>query len=201
MKAYIASRILNEEDAEVLWADGDDGELWVFLYPVWDEQDGWDLLWETDCPEAVCLRDIYEHFRRREMSVEEWGRELRSGVGHVRGHEAEQEFTPPLASCEGTRVPSADKAMLRVGEVAALLTCSYGEARKRMLEGRIRAVKDGRWLRTRLEWVEEYLASRTIKPVEGPGTIHELPVPSRRKTCARVKPNGIGYRFLRDRAK
>ena len=27
MKAHIASRILNEEDAEVLLADGDDGEL------------------------------------------------------------------------------------------------------------------------------------------------------------------------------
>jgi hypothetical protein len=62
-------------------------------------------------------------------------------------------------------------------------------------------VKDGRWLRTRPEWVEEYVASHIINPVEGSGVVYELPVPSRRKTYARVKPDGIGYRFLRNRAK
>jgi excisionase family DNA binding protein len=97
--------------------------------------------------------------------------------------------------------PSGKTAMFTVREAAVLLGCSYGEARKRLLEGRIRAVKDGRWLRTRPEWVEEYLASHMITPVDPSRAIHELPVPSRRKNHARLKPNGIGSRFLRNRAK
>src|SRR5579871_6429838 len=68
MVAYICSRILNEEDADVLLADGEDGELRVVLFPVWGERDGWDLFWETDCPEAVDLRAIYDHFRRQEKT-------------------------------------------------------------------------------------------------------------------------------------
>jgi hypothetical protein len=80
MKAYICSRILNEEDADVLLADGDDGELRVFLYLIWDETDGWDLTWETDCPEAVDLRDIYEHFRRQEKTWWESGVNLAGWV-------------------------------------------------------------------------------------------------------------------------
>jgi excisionase family DNA binding protein len=91
MKAYICSRILNEEDADVLLADGDDGELRVFLYPIWDEQDGWDLFWETDCPEAVDLRDIYQHFRGREMTWWEWWVEFEGEMARskVRSWESE----------------------------------------------------------------------------------------------------------------
>ena len=46
MKAYICSRILNEEDADVLLADGDDGELRVFLI-VRHQEDG-RLKWYGD---------------------------------------------------------------------------------------------------------------------------------------------------------
>jgi excisionase family DNA binding protein len=109
--------------------------------------------------------------------------------------------TPACCQPQPALDPSAKTAMLTVREAAVILGCSYGEARKKMLEGRIRAVKDGRWLRTRPEWVEEYVASHVIKPVEASGTVHELPVPSRRKSYARVKLNGIGHRFLRNRAK
>ena len=48
--------------------------------------------------------------------------------------------------------------------VAQLHRCSYSEARDRMLDGRIKAIRDGRWLRTRREWIEQYVASKTIKP-------------------------------------
>jgi hypothetical protein len=44
-------------------------------------------------------------------------------------------------------------------------TISYSEARERMLDGRIKAIRDGRWLWTRRAWVEQYVAERTIKPV------------------------------------
>ena len=98
MKAYICSRIVNEEDADVLLADGADGELRVLLYPVWDEQDGWDLFWETDCPEAVDLRDIYEHFRRQENKWWESGLDLAGWVRQWANKRASR--TSPLL--EGT---------------------------------------------------------------------------------------------------
>jgi len=53
---------------------------------------------------------------------------------------------------------------LTIRQVAQLLRCSYTAARDRMLDGRIRTVKDGRWLRTRRKWVEQYVAAKTIKP-------------------------------------
>ena len=39
MKALIAARI-PEEDCRIVPADGPEGEVWVDLNPVWDEQDG-----------------------------------------------------------------------------------------------------------------------------------------------------------------
>jgi hypothetical protein len=104
MKAYICSRIINEEDAEVLLAVGADGELRVFLYPVWDEEDGWDLFWETDCPEAVDLRDIYEHFRRREKTWRGSGLDL---AGWVR-RTANKRATRPPSRLPGETVFTAD---------------------------------------------------------------------------------------------
>jgi excisionase family DNA binding protein len=50
-------------------------------------------------------------------------------------------------------------------EVARLLHCFYSEARDRLLDGRIKAIKDGRWLRTRRTWVEQYVGEKTVKPV------------------------------------
>jgi hypothetical protein len=92
MMAYICSRILSEEDTDVLLADGDDGDLRVFLYPVWDERDGWDLFWETDCPEAVALLDIYMHFRRQEKTW--WGSGL-DLAGWVRRTANKRATRPP----------------------------------------------------------------------------------------------------------
>ena len=58
----------------------------------------------------------------------------------------------------------ASEDFLTIREVAQLLRCSYSEARDRMLDGRIRTIRDGRWLRTRREWVEQYVAATTINP-------------------------------------
>jgi len=104
MKAYICSRILNEEDADVLLADGDDGELRVFLHPVWDEEDGWDLFWETDCPEAVDLRNIYELFRGQEKTWKGSGLDL---AGWVR-RTANKRATRPPPRLPGETVFAAD---------------------------------------------------------------------------------------------
>ena len=87
--------------------------------------------------------------------------------------------------------------MLTFREVAKLLGCSYGEARNRMLDGRIRAVKDGRWCRSRREWVEEYIEKQTVRP-ESPHV--EIPVNApKRRTVLKVKAGGVAHRFLKNR--
>ena len=48
----------------------------------------------------------------------------------------------------------AGEDFLTIWEVAQLLRCSYTEARDRKLDGRMEAIKDGRWLRTRRGWAE-----------------------------------------------
>jgi excisionase family DNA binding protein len=208
MRTAIA-KLLPEEGCRVVLADGPEDEVWADLDPVRYGDGELDLHLETNCPEWVGIPQGYEHLRRQQMTVGEWRRELVSEVARLRvpalAEEAASRLTktttPGCCQPEPASDPSAKKAMLTVREAAVLLGCSYGEARKRMLEGRIRAVKDGRWLRTRPEWVEEYVASHIIKPAEASGAVQELPLPSRRKTYARVKPNGIGSRFLRNRGK
>jgi hypothetical protein len=83
MKAYIASRI-PEEGCRIVLADGPEGEVWVDLNPVWHEEDGWDMFWQTDCPEAVGLRDIYEHAL---VSVHQNGGALVAGATQERGRD------------------------------------------------------------------------------------------------------------------
>jgi excisionase family DNA binding protein len=90
---------------------------------------------------------------------------------------------------------------LTIKQVAANIGCSYGEARARLLEGRIRAVKDGRWIRSRREWVEEYLETRTVRPEKGISD-HATETQRIRKSktsTAAINPKGAGAKFLRER--
>jgi hypothetical protein len=49
------------------------------------------------------------------------------------------------------KAANSPEQFLRTRDVADLLGCSCSEARDRMLDGRIQAIKDGVWLRTRRE--------------------------------------------------
>ena len=83
-------------------------------------------------------------------------------------------------------------------DVAALLGCSYTEARERLLDGRIRAMKDGRWLRTRREWVEEYIARQTVQTAQAGPDVHSVPVPRKKRPCQfTFEKEDAGYRFLK----
>jgi excisionase family DNA binding protein len=84
-------------------------------------------------------------------------------------------------------------------EMGRLLGCSYGETRRRMLDGRLRAVKDGRWLRSRREWVEEYLEGKVVKPPKKGEVV--VTGPSRKKRAASVEVGGTALEFLRERQK
>ena len=86
-------------------------------------------------------------------------------------------------------------------DVADLLGCSYTEARERLLDGRIKAVKDGRWLRTRREWVEEYIARKTVQPAQAAPGVHTVVRPPKRPSKGSVTVSGIGHQFLQERAK
>jgi DNA modification methylase len=79
MKAFVAMRI-PEEGCRIVLADGPVGEVWADLNPVRYGDGEMDVHLETNCREAVCLPDIYMHFRRQEMTWWEWQRELRSAV-------------------------------------------------------------------------------------------------------------------------
>jgi excisionase family DNA binding protein len=105
--------------------------------------------------------------------------------------------TPEAASTLGVSNDTALQEMLTFREVAKLLGCSYGEARNRMLDGRIRAVKDGRWCRSRRDWVEEYIEQQTVRP-DTPPAVVPVQVPKRLK-AVNVKANGVAHRFLQNR--
>ena len=88
--------------------------------------------------------------------------------------------------------------MLNTKDVSTLLGCSYSQARTLMLDGRIKSVKDGRLLRTRREWVEEYLLAQVVKkPDPQPDEIKANR--PKAKLVGRFKKGGLAYEFLRSR--
>jgi hypothetical protein len=92
---------------------------------------------------------------------------------------------------------SPEKRFMTIRETATLLHCSYCEARERMLDGRIRAIRDGRWLRTRRQWIEDYVAEKTIKAARDEPGVYTVPnPPKRRQGQFKFKKGDAGYRFL-----
>lgn len=88
--------------------------------------------------------------------------------------------------------------MLTTKEVSNLIGCSYSQARTLMLDGRIKSIKDRRLLRSRREWVEEYLLAQVVKK---PDSQPEL-ITSKRpkaKLVGEFKKGGLAYEFLRSR--
>ena len=54
-----------------------------------------------------------------------------------------------------------------------------------------------RWLRTRRQWIEEYVAEKTIKAANSEPDVYTVPNPSRRRQGhIKLKKGGAGYRFL-----
>jgi excisionase family DNA binding protein len=108
---------------------------WADLTPFWDDRFGWSLLLETDEPEWVDLREVYQHFRRREMGVDEWRREMMLDHG---------------SRVSGTRPqkPSArrldEASALTVKEAATELTCSISFVYKLMAHGHLAYERRGR---------------------------------------------------------
>ncbi len=72
MVRFICERI-PADGITVILADAVGGEpAWAGLYPSWDDEGGWDLRIETN-EQWIGLKEVYEHFRRQEMTWGEWG--------------------------------------------------------------------------------------------------------------------------------
>jgi excisionase family DNA binding protein len=71
--------------------------------------------------------------------------------------------------------------VLSIAEVAQRLTCSAGFVRRLIQRGKLKAIKDGRFVRIQPEAVDDYLARHTTsvvsgRPQEAPPS-HPAPVP------------------------
>lgn len=91
MIAYICRRI-PQPGCRVVLARGEDGTAWADLTPLWDDELGWDLRFETNLPEWVTLAQIYEHFREEDMTS--WERE--ESVGASRAASAAENGEPSV---------------------------------------------------------------------------------------------------------
>ena len=100
-------------------------------------------------------------------------------------------------SIRKSTVESASE-MLTTKEVSNLIGCSYSQARALMLDGRIKSMKDGRLLRSRREWVEEYLLAQVVKKPEPQPEEIKTKRP-KAKLVGQFKKGGLAYEFLRSR--
>ncbi len=90
MVRFICERIPADGTTVILVDDG--GEpAWADLYPSWDDEGGWDLRIETNEPEWVGLKEVYDLFRRQEVTWEEWEREIQGEMNRWMVHDLERE--------------------------------------------------------------------------------------------------------------
>jgi excisionase family DNA binding protein len=213
MMSFISSQLPDGERIVVL--GGNSGrQISALVMAVGDE-----IEIATNCPEWVTLREVYEYFRWNTMTSWEQHAAIRGADGdstvpsvsrleQVAGRmeaylaavaqvKDDQPSDAPIQSAGPPRSNQLDEQAMTTREVALLLGCSYTEARERLLDGRIKAIKDGRWLRTRKEWVEEYIARKTVQPAQAEPGVHSVPAPRKRPCQFTLKKGGAGYRFLK----
>jgi hypothetical protein len=124
MKKFVCERIPPDRIRIVL-ADGPDGPAWLDLTPLCDEDGECDLVIESNEPDAFRLRDVYEQFRRREMTGWEWGRELAADMNRWKVHELERVMA---VLREKPDRPDSDAESERVGEYELPREVSTAEA-------------------------------------------------------------------------
>lgn len=67
------------------------GGAWADLTAFWDDEFGWTLLLETDEPEWVDLQEVYDHFRRKEMTAWERSKESEAEMNRWKVQKLEKE--------------------------------------------------------------------------------------------------------------
>jgi hypothetical protein len=126
MRASICEH-LPADGTRLILADGPEGgPAWADLTPLWDDEFGWDLLLETNEPEWVDLREVYQHFRRQDMTIKEW-RDALSHESHTIDSGAR---TPPRTKPHW----DADLGRLWVGDLLVKEFKEAAENQRRVLE-------------------------------------------------------------------
>jgi excisionase family DNA binding protein len=213
MIEFIGSQ-LPDGEATLIMATGGGYEITASVRLCGD-----DLEIESNLSEWVSVREVYEHLRWNAMPS--WEQEQWLGIGSGSRRVSPQSRLELLAdrldgavsalevklTCKGgpalrgesVSTNNGQSEFLRIKEVAALLACSYSEARDRLLDGRIQAIRDGRCLRTRREWVEEYVNKRLVRPPVNAPEIPTIRVRKPRRGQVAFRKGGMGYQFLKER--
>jgi hypothetical protein len=138
MKKFICERIPADTPMRIVLAHGSDGPLWVDLLATWDYDGDCDLLIESNEPDAVGLRAVYEHFRRQEMTWDEVMKEERASLVAVKRLDV---FT----RAKTDDLPKPNKSgTLTVRDAADELNCSISFVYKLMCLGELIYEKRGR---------------------------------------------------------
>src|SRR4051794_36837958 len=87
MERHVCERIPSDGTRVVL-AAGEEGESWADLSPVWVTGRGWELHMERS-DEGVSLQEVYDHFRRQEMTHAEWWRDFWWALDRTKATEGE----------------------------------------------------------------------------------------------------------------
>lgn len=85
MEQYIIRHLPKDEQVEIVLANDLESGPLTAKVDVIDWGNGeLGLHYESDDPDAVDLRDIYDYFRLKEMTMEEWRQECHRGVAQMR---------------------------------------------------------------------------------------------------------------------
>ncbi|MSQ95630.1 MAG: hypothetical protein EXR98_13865 [Gemmataceae bacterium] len=92
MEQFICDRLRTDRTRIVL-ADGRRpyGPAWVDLTLFLCDDGDHELVIESNEPDAFGVREVYEHFRRKEMTGWEWERELAAEINRWKIHDLERE--------------------------------------------------------------------------------------------------------------
>src|SRR2546425_1139473 len=88
MEQFICERIPVDDTTSIDLALG----FWADLLSTWDDDFGWHFHIETNEPEWVDIWEIYEHFRRPEMTWAEWKREIQADLNRSKVQMLEKEL-------------------------------------------------------------------------------------------------------------
>jgi hypothetical protein len=104
MKRFIWRQTYPEGETIVL-ANGAEGPLWVTITPLGDDpRIGIELEIESNEPDAVDLRVIYEYYRSKDMTWEEWDKNIKHEIIAVKYEKllrAGQDHALVVSECSG----------------------------------------------------------------------------------------------------
>jgi excisionase family DNA binding protein len=156
MKRFICGRI-PQDGTRIVLADGEDGPAWADLLPVWDDDGDCDLLIGTNEPEWANLREVYDYFRRTDLTWSEWKKEA---ISSVRSRVERVASTAQTASIEISLTDPS--ATLTVKAAAVQLNCSISFVYKLMYLGELAYEKRGRRRLPMAASILEYRQRNTV---------------------------------------